>query len=102
MVPKELRKFSKQFRERVKMEREWTHAKRFEVEMCFSSLKIFILVLWETFENLFFLSFFQYVFSLFFRFVSLGGGGGLKINEEKTSSKLFLDGMEVTTPWIWK
>jgi hypothetical protein len=44
MVPKESRIFSKQFRERVKMERERerTHAKGFEVEMFFSSLKIFI------------------------------------------------------------
>jgi hypothetical protein len=37
-------KKSKQFRERVKMERERerTHVKGFEVEMFFSSLKIFI------------------------------------------------------------
>jgi hypothetical protein len=43
MVPKESKK-SKQFRERVKMEREreWTYARRFEVKMFFSSLKIFI------------------------------------------------------------
>jgi hypothetical protein len=36
--------FSNQFRERDKMEREreWTHAKRFEVEIFFSSLKISI------------------------------------------------------------
>jgi hypothetical protein len=44
MVPKESRIFSKQFREMVKIEREreWTHTKRFEVEIFFSSLKIFI------------------------------------------------------------
>jgi hypothetical protein len=36
--------FSNQFRERVKMEkeREWTHTKRFEFEIFFSSLKIFV------------------------------------------------------------
>jgi hypothetical protein len=40
MVPKESRIFLKQFRERVKMEREreWTHTKRFEVRMFYSSL----------------------------------------------------------------
>jgi hypothetical protein len=45
MVLNETTIFLKQFRRRVKMERErerkWTHAKIFKVEMFFSSLKIF-------------------------------------------------------------
>jgi hypothetical protein len=41
----ESRNLSKQFKEWVKMEREgkWTHPKRFEVRIFFSSLKIFII-----------------------------------------------------------
>jgi hypothetical protein len=64
--------FQNNLEKRIKMEREreWTHAKRFKVKMFFSSLKIFIPLLWETFGALFFLSFFQY-FSLFFSSVSL-------------------------------
>jgi hypothetical protein len=81
MVPKELRNFSKQLRERVKKEREreWTHAKGFEVEIFFSSLKIFIPLLFETFGAL---------FSLFFSAPSLYFGI-LKIFEEKPNFKVF-------------
>jgi hypothetical protein len=45
MVPKESRIFSKQFIRIVKMERKrekWTHTRKFEVEMFFSCLKMFI------------------------------------------------------------
>jgi hypothetical protein len=69
MVPKESRKISNQFRERVKMEREreWTHAKIFEVEMFFSSKDIHSFIL-RDFQSSFLSLFFQYFFffSLFF------------------------------------
>jgi hypothetical protein len=73
--------FQNNLEKRIKMEREreWTHTKRFKVKMFFSSLKIFIPLLWETFGALFFLSFSAR--SLYF--------GILKIFEEKTNFKLF-------------
>jgi hypothetical protein len=71
MVPKESRKISNQFRERVKMEREreWTHAKIFEVEMFFSS-KRYPFLYFERLSKLFSFSFFSILFlflSLFFQ-----------------------------------
>jgi hypothetical protein len=44
----------------MEREREWTHAKRFNVGMFLPSLKIFVPLLWETFWSSFlFLSFFN-------------------------------------------
>jgi hypothetical protein len=97
--------FSNQFRERVKMEkeREWTHTKRFEFEIFFSSLKIFVPLFWETFEDLFFLSFFSIPF-LFLSFyeLCLFIFGFWKYLRRKQTSNFSLDGMEVDILWIWK
>jgi hypothetical protein len=79
MVPKESKNVSKQFRERVKMEREResTHAKRFEVEMFLLSKDIHPFIMrdfWSSFLSLPFFntfSFFSFSLSLFFSSVSL-------------------------------
>jgi hypothetical protein len=92
---KRVKNVSKQFRERVKMEREResTHTKRIEVEMFLLSKDIHPFIMrdfWSSFLSLpFFNTFSFFLFlSLFFSALSLYFGI-LKIFEEKTNFKFF-------------